>query len=78
MVSDSHLPDVDAADAEHDDPADGSEITGVTRTYVARVETYEDSPDQCTIFPRDAGADELPTTWLSAEAGSFVALDEMR
>jgi hypothetical protein len=51
--------------------ADGGE-------YAAIVVPADDSPPECTIFPLDATEDELLTTWVSAEEGSFVALDEMR
>jgi hypothetical protein len=78
MATDSHLPDVDAADAEHDDPADDAETTLRSRAYVARIEAYDDAPDECTIYPEDADADELPTTWVSAESGSYVSLEAMR
>ncbi|MFB6071283.1 MAG: hypothetical protein ABEJ76_09685 [Halanaeroarchaeum sp.] len=42
-----------------------------------RIETYQDGAT-CTIFPRDAGEDELVTTWITAEEGSFVGLDDWR
>jgi hypothetical protein len=32
----------------------------------------------CTIFPLDVAEEELLTTWISAEEGSFVPLAEMR
>jgi hypothetical protein len=46
--------------------------------YDAVVVAYDDSPDECTIFPADATDEELVTTWMTAEAGSYVSLDEMR
>lgn len=43
---------------------------------LARVEEYDDEPDVCTLYPSDP---EHPLTeWVSAEAGSYVALDDMR
>jgi hypothetical protein len=39
---------------------------------------YEDAPDECTLYPRDATEAELVTTWLTAREGSFVALEDMR
>lgn len=50
---------------------DGSE-------YASVVVPADGHPDECTIFPVDASEAELVTTWISAEAGSFVALAEMR
>lgn len=32
----------------------------------------------CTIFPRGADADELVTTWITAEDDAFVALEDVR
>jgi hypothetical protein len=46
--------------------------------YAAIVVPADDSPPECTIFPLDTSEDELLTTWVSAEGGSFVSLDEMR
>lgn len=33
---------------------------------------------QCTIYPTDVSEEDLVTTWVTAEEGAFVALDEMR
>lgn len=35
-------------------------------------------PDECTIWPHDASGNALLTEWVTAEEGSFVALEEMR
>ncbi|WP_435183186.1 DUF7511 domain-containing protein [Halobellus sp. EA9] len=75
MPTDPHPLDVDSPE---DDRGTAGEPTLPSRRYVARIETYEDAPDECTIFPQDADADELPTTWVSAEAGSYVSLEAMR
>jgi len=75
MPTDPHSLDVDSPAHEPDADGDGPPSG---RRYVARVETYDDAPDECTIFPEDADADELPTTWVSAEAGSYVSLEAMR
>ena len=40
----------------------------------ATIVEYEDAPDECTIFPRDASGVERMTTWISAEEGSYVDL----
>ncbi|KTG30423.1 DUF7511 domain-containing protein [Haloferax profundi] len=54
----------------HDAPADDLE-------YIAIVAPYDDAPDECTIFPAGLSEDELTTTWISAQEGSYVSLDEM-
>lgn len=45
--------------------------------YIAIVAPYDDAPDECTIFPAGLPEEKLMTTWISAEEGSFVSLDEM-
>ncbi|KAB1194811.1 hypothetical protein GJR96_06970 [Haloferax sp. MBLA0076] len=45
--------------------------------YTAIVAPYDDAPDECTIFPAGLSEDELVTTWISAQEGSYVSLDEM-
>lgn len=45
--------------------------------FIAVVETYANAPDECTIYPDSPEYDRV-TEWVSAEAGGFVALDEMR
>lgn len=39
-----------------------------------------DTPDgaQCTIYPENADADELITTWVTADERSFVPLEKVR
>lgn len=37
-----------------------------------------DEPDECAIFPRDAGEDELETAWIAAQDGAFVDLESVR
>ena len=32
----------------------------------------------CTLFPADVSVEEQTTKWLSADAGSYVTLSEMR
>lgn len=39
---------------------------------------YEDRPDRCTITPRECSEEAQLTTWLSADAGAFVDLDDAR
>jgi hypothetical protein len=47
-------------------------------TYRAVVETYDDEPDQCTIFPREIADLDRMTTWITAREDSFTALERMR
>lgn len=45
--------------------------------YHARIERYEDEPDLCTIYlARDP--ETMQTSWISAEAGSYCALEDAR
>ena len=46
--------------------------------YAAVVVSSDDGPDECTIFPLVATEAERVTTWVSAEADSFVSLAAMR
>lgn len=46
--------------------------------YATVVVRSDDAPDECTIFPLFVPEAERVTTWLSAEAGSFVSLAAMR
>ncbi|MFC4247966.1 hypothetical protein ACFOZ7_13610 [Natribaculum luteum] len=41
------------------------------------LERYEDAPDVCTIYDASIPA-RVATTWISAEEGSFVALEDAR
>lgn len=45
---------------------------------VAHVETYDGAPDECTIYPAGLGDDDLMTSWITAEEGSFLPLSAMR
>ena len=38
----------------------------------------EVGPDECTLYPRGASDEALVTEWITAEAGSYVALAAMR
>jgi hypothetical protein len=66
--------DVDAA-ATRTAPALDAGPDGV---YAAIVSTYDDAPDECTVFPVEVSEADLVTTWVSAREGSFVPLAEMR
>ena len=80
MAIDTDLP----TDAPHADDSPNSPHVGDAQpthrdqVLLARVEEYDDGTDECTIYPANATATELPTTWVSAEEGSFVSLEEMR
>ena len=80
MATDTDLPtDAPHADERTDSPHVGdAQPTDREQVLLARVEEYDDDPDECTVYPANATATELPTTWVSAEAGSFVSLEEMR
>jgi len=79
MATDSHRPDsarAGAVDSPVSGPTPDPDPSEPVR--VARVESYDDAPDECTIHPADATADTLTTTWITAREGSFVRLDTMR
>jgi Trk K+ transport system NAD-binding subunit len=69
-------------DADEHGAADQSVPTALldadAEGVVAVVAETGDGDEECTLFPADADERDLPTTWLSAEEGSFVALSEMR
>ena len=79
MATDSHRPDRARASAL-DSPVTGPmpDPDAPESVRVARIESYDDAPDECTIHPADAPADALTTTWITAREGSFVRLDAMR
>jgi hypothetical protein len=58
----------------HRDRTDGDDGAGLVATVV----TYDDSPDECTIYPADANDADIVTRWISAAEGSFVALADSR
>ncbi|MBB6647015.1 DUF7511 domain-containing protein [Halobellus ruber] len=77
MATDSHRHDVTRVGAvDNSGPVPEFDVAESVR--VARIEPYEDAPDECTIYPANATADALTTTWISAREGSFVRLDAMR
>ena len=43
----------------------------------AIIEASDDQPDICTIYSTAAG-DSVTTTWISAEAASYVSLEDIR
>ncbi|WP_435176752.1 DUF7511 domain-containing protein [Halorussus sp. AFM4] len=52
-------------------PDRGADLTAV-------VVERESGPDECTLYPRGASDETLATEWITAEAGSYVALAAMR
>lgn len=38
----------------------------------------DDGDAACTLYPSDANGVELMSTWVSADAGSYVAVADMR
>jgi hypothetical protein len=76
MATDSHRPDSPRPDAVETPSLPSGPTSGPVR--VARIESYEDGPDECTIHPVDAPADALTTTWITARGDAFVRLDAMR
>lgn len=81
----SELPlrrDADESSTDVPAPADyqthGVSLFDDGAEYAAIVVPADDAPAECTIFPVDAEDEELVTTWISAEDGSFVALEDMR
>lgn len=49
---------------------------GPWTTYQAEIVGYDEEPDLCTIYPEDCSDRDLLTTWISAEEGSFLPLDD--
>ena len=79
MSTDPNLPDNDAPRDVVGPLADSaSTVEPPEQTCLARIEEYDDAPDECTIYPADATQTELTTTWVSARANSFIALETMR
>lgn len=75
----------DVIDATNDDafatPEDSLPGTGEAVSppeYEATVVSYDDEPDECTIYPANATDEEVVTTWISAKSGSYVSLADMR
>jgi len=57
-------------------PDDQPESAAAGRV-LARVESAEGG-EECTLFPADAGAEDLVTTWMTAGEDSFVDLADCR
>jgi hypothetical protein len=37
----------------------------------AEVVTYDDAPDECTIYPENVSEEQRTTAWITARGGSF-------
>ena len=57
--------------------SDASTASDADDVLVACVEAYAET-EECTLFPADAPADELVTTWMTAVDDAFVDLAEWR
>jgi hypothetical protein len=57
-------------------PDDQPESAAAGRV-LARVESADDG-EECTLFPADADAEELVTTWMTAGDDAFVDLADCR
>ncbi len=55
---------------------------GLNRWPVFDIEFVMESTDlgndQCTFYPRNGDEEEILSTWITAEAGSFVELADVR
>ena len=60
------------------DPETRGETEPMAWTYRAVVETYDDRPSQCTIFPRETAGIDRMSMWITACGEGYVRLDEMR
>jgi len=50
---------------------------GKLRNFDAKIATYDNAPDECTIYPVNADEDRS-TVWLTAQDGSYVSASAMR
>lgn len=46
--------------------------------FEASIVTYDDAPDECTIYPGDVDDAVQATTWISAQAGSFCSIADIQ
>jgi hypothetical protein len=68
-----------------DRPSEGDNLDWVRRSLdawpvfdvVSVVEANDGAPDRLTVYPRSAEAG-LATRWITAEEGSFVAVEDVR
>jgi hypothetical protein len=73
--------DADPFGLDLDSPSDSAPESPADPGFAlhGHVERYDDAPDECTLFPRNASA-EFPrtTAWLTAKEGSYRSLDDSR
>ena len=48
------------------------------RLFQSKVVTYDDAPDECTIYPKRVREDRKTTAWITAREGSFCAVQSRR
>jgi hypothetical protein len=65
-------------DPRTDDDANRGGQPGAEDVLVAEVVASRTGSAECTIYPRELPEAARLTTWITAEDGSFVPLDEMR
>jgi len=67
-------------DPTHDATPDPRDDRHATRERVlrARIVRYDTAPDELTLYPADVTDGRRATTWISAQEGSFVALEDRR
>lgn len=46
--------------------------------FEATIVTYDDAPDECTIYPDDIDDPDRSTTWISAKAGSYCSIADIQ
>ncbi|WP_136716592.1 DUF7511 domain-containing protein [Halorientalis salina] len=39
---------------------------------------HADGPDELTLYPADASDERIVTTWMTAQEGAYVSLDDWR
>lgn len=40
----------------------------------AEVVSYDDAPDECTVFPEDVAEEQRTTAWITARGESFCSV----
>ncbi len=55
--------------------ADHDDIAVPESPLCATIVEYDNAPNECTIFPREASGLRQMTTWITAKEGSFIDLE---
>ena len=63
---------------EIDTHPDSAEPTRPTPAIEHITVENDDEPNECALFPQDASENELLTTWITAQEGSYVDLESTR